>query len=360
MSDSTPPPERSEALLHLLLERGETGEAERTAELLRARNDVERAVELDDLHNLLERSRALFSRRDEWNDRREKALVKRVLTSTTRQDLRWRRDLALVRDFLRYRLGSSPALRVVAAMLLLGFFTTSIFAWLASREPDEKGFNIIVEPPSNWPEPVAAGTGEPTPEAEAPAESVKLDDAARRALRIENVQRRDRYLAHRWRQGADASVDLVDDAAAGWGERLLRARALGLRDGIWPEWLDDPDTLAATSPWERTLLAEVLLDRTALTGTPAPNLARALARIGRESAAAEAESPEALVRARASGYGFGDGEIAEGGEEIAEVDEEIAEVDEVPELAGAAWARSLAEHAPTELAESPLLGIWGR
>ena len=126
-------PRRSqEELLHLMLDREEGRDAERTAELLEAQEDPEARAVLEAHRDLFRRARAALARREEWSAGREKALLRRILAETTRQDLRLRGDLRLVARFVRQRLGSSPALRALAATVLLGFFVTSLFAWLAS------------------------------------------------------------------------------------------------------------------------------------------------------------------------------------------------------------------------------------
>jgi hypothetical protein len=345
---------RDEQLLHLLLDREAGEESERTAELLRAQRDPESARQIDEFHALLERSRAVLGRREEWTGPREKALVKRVLARTTREDLRWRRDLALVAGFVRQRLGSSPVLRALAAGVLLSFCVTSVFAWLSVREPE--GFTIIIDPSIGKLQISDDESGDEEEASPAADDSLaELDDAEQRALRIEQARRRDRYLVSQWR--APEGIDLSDDLEGSLFERLLRARARGLESGDWPEWLELAPTLELATGSERALLAEILLDRVLLTDEPSPLLSRTLSRV---ALTAKGDSPEdtgeaandaavALSRSalqRAAAYGLWSAAVPE--------------LSQVPEPVSREWGLLLAEAAPLELRDREIVTIWLR
>ncbi len=342
------PRRNEEELLHLLLDRGEGRDAERTAELLEAQEDPEARAVLAAHRELLGRARATLDRRDEWSAGREKALVRRILAETTRQDLRLRGDLRLVARFVRQRLGSSPTLRALAATVIMGFFVTSLFAYLAIREHrGPQPINVRFEQRDHDADRTDAIGDEGTPEEPVVAEIGELTDAERRTWRIENALRRDRYLLSTWTV-PDPQPRLEGESSPIL--RLLDARLALLGEGTFDEVFAAESTLESAAGLDRVLLAELLLDRNVLGGERAATLPRALHRISTDVAGATA-TEEVLVlgrrvldRARAYGLwedeGTGDGRHAH--------------------PLGPTWGEALAAALPAELREHPLATVWLR
>lgn len=189
-----------------------------------------------------------------WSARRERAFHARVLARTTRQDPSWRGDVRLMLDFLARRLESSPALRLVAAALVLhlaAFPVVALMAWQA--RPPAPQPRITFDLPSGAP------FAEPEEIPDAPWSPAVA--AARRAEASENAIARARFTLAR----LEAPV-LAPAAAPPAPVRWLERRASGLRTHEW----DIPRLAVGATLLERALAVEVALDEWIWTGGPAP------------------------------------------------------------------------------------------
>lgn len=132
---------RDEDLLQWLLDE-RLRDAVPRAELER---DAARAATLRELEAFLGTCRAELGAEAAAAD--TAGLEARVLARTTREDLGWRGDLRLVRDYVRDGLRSSMLLRVVAASLLLHVIALPVVAYYAYFEPArERALEISLEP----------------------------------------------------------------------------------------------------------------------------------------------------------------------------------------------------------------------
>lgn len=300
-----------EELLELLLAagRGDPAAAQRLAR--REARSASEAARIDDL-------RLFLAQLGEWARYGEqaapaptqRALERRVLARTTREDLsRWG-DLGLALRFVGARLRASGALRLAAASLLLHLLALPVVAWMVWSSPPAPA-RIWFEPPALPSEP-PYGEGQPEPELspQAPAvdDAAVLEALAKDREREQLVQDSLRWA--RWVLG-QRSAPALPARAAGEGELagLVRLRAERLAEGraadpgtagpgpgadgvvraLWAELLLDALVLGAEPPaaLESALLA--LLPEP--DGTPADPLARAAARL------------EAAALARAEAYG---------------------------------------------------------
>lgn len=290
---------REERLLELLLaEPAGLGDAERR-ELDELRADPTLAGTVAETEAAVTDARAAARRAAaaDLTSLREGRLVGRILALTTREDLSWRGELRLLRRFVVERLAQSPALRWVAASLVLHlcalpFFGTELVELLDPR------VRLRFEPPVELPaEPQDELAVEDTPPLPDPAGEAGGPDPAA----IDNALRRARFELSRAR--AEGRVPPPPAAGALVGVpleiRLLAARSRGLEERTWEAWLEDGEGLAAAGAQARALWVEVLLDRHVLTGRRAAVLAPTLNRL-----ALAPDTPlarHALDRARAYG-----------------------------------------------------------
>lgn len=247
-----------------------------------------------------------------WSARREARLVHRVLARTTREDLSWRGELALLAEFVRERLATSPLLRILAAGLLLLLLGGPPIVWWIYRERAAPSFVAGIEPAPGTPR-SAAGPGEPPAPAASARPAHELDPRAGTGVpaeRIENALRRARFALGQGRPRADAwwsRHGLAPEAASVPAEiELLSARSRWLAERAWSELLDDRETLERADVAELTLLADACLDRFAQTEQRAAltdPVLRALARAASAAVgpAAHARANAVLDRARAYG-----------------------------------------------------------
>jgi len=249
--------EREEALLDALFED--------TAGSRRAALDADERAELLQLEAVLAQARAEAREAPDWSPLREGALVGRVLAETTRADLSWRGDLRLVAGFIRERLAASPALKVVAASLLVHLIALPVVGWYVLREPENRA-TIYFGPPLQTED---SAFLEQTEESSA----LLPTSADRLAERIENSRRRARFvLAHAsgpfFAAGDDAPLEI----------RLLSLRTQGDRTqgDRWQDWVDDEEGFEEADRLQRALWIDVLLDRNVRTGTRSPLLSTAL------------------------------------------------------------------------------------
>lgn len=265
-----------------------------------------------------------------WSAKRERDFRARVLSRTTRQDPSWRGDVRILLDFLARRMESSPALRLVAAALVLhlvAFPVVALMAWRSRPPAPEPRITFELPTESPFAEP------EETPETPwAPAVA-----AARRAEAIENAIARARFALPRVEVPESAPAD-APPAPVRWLER----RAAGLRTHEWPA----AELARGATLLERALAVEVALDAWLWTGEGAP--AAALEHLR----AALAEAPDvagaelaALALDRGRAYGLLDGEAPP----------------EAGEPCSPAWRAALARDGDAAgLAASPTWQAWCR
>lgn len=116
------------------------------------RTDARLATSSAELESFLDTCRTTFSTEDERDLVGTRRLSERILARTTREDLSWRGDLALVGGFLRKRLGESVALRLVAASLLVHLIAApSLLAYYMLVKPARE-VNLSFEMPQRAPE----------------------------------------------------------------------------------------------------------------------------------------------------------------------------------------------------------------
>ena len=238
--------------------------------------DDDLAAQLSTAKRELERDREVAAR--SLSPVREGALVARILSRTSRENLGPLGELRLVGGFVRDRLASSPLLKVVAASLLLHVVAFPMAAYFLVRaEPDPEP-RITFEIPvgdDRLDSQVRAPEEEPEPLAEphAPA-GLEVADVAR----IENVRARSRWvLSTLAARSGEAPLELRASEPDGRLERkLLWERSRLLAERFESDWLDDEQLWEGASPLSRAIWAGVLLDRYVLTGERPPLLARAL------------------------------------------------------------------------------------
>lgn len=218
---------------------------------------VELERELERSRDLLEHvRRSARSAAHDWSSDQESSFVQRVLAQTTREDLGWRGDLHLLRDYVGARLKSSRALRVLAASLVVHLLVgPAVALWVYRTETKPEGIQVSLLPSFDdrfdgeseeiVPEEPALDLGDPL--------DTELD-----AGEVENVLRRDRFLV-----GSRGSRELSQQARTSRLEDLLALRASALRrsGGAVDFDLADP---AEFSPLERVVLIETMLDQVAL------------------------------------------------------------------------------------------------
>ncbi len=123
---------------------------------------------LDELSGFLDgvRSAALEVRSEEDAARTTAPLAQRILARTTREDLSWRGDLALIGRHLRGRLASSVWMKLVAASLLVHLIALPALAYYVFvARPEAPSLSFIKYEdyrPEGFPEDVE----EPAPELE--------------------------------------------------------------------------------------------------------------------------------------------------------------------------------------------------
>lgn len=208
-----------------------------------------------------------------WSEPREARWRAALLARTTRRDLSWRGDLALLVDFLRQRLRASPALRVVAASLALHVVAAPAVAYWILREPrPEKRVMLRVELPEAepfLPEP-------PPPPALADDELLRL---ARAQEARENARARERFVLAQCAAHAPAAE--AEPGAAPATELLVR-RAHALR-AARAEPPAEPQDWRALDPLALALWIELGLDQLVGHGAPPPELGPACARAEQEA-----------------------------------------------------------------------------
>lgn len=264
----------------------------------RAELTPDERTEVEELEEILGAARDLTAGTPDWSAIREGALVGRVLAKTTREDLSWRGDLALVTSFVRDRLAASPVLKLVAASLLVHLAALPVLGWYVLREPS-------VQPQITFDVPFETADSAFLAESEEEGEA-STDPEERLAERIENARRRARYVLTR---SSDPIV--LDPAQEPLEIRLLALRTLLARGG-WENWLDDGERFERADRLQRVLWIELLLDRNVVSGLRSPLLAPGLdglARVERAVTKGEAAPDavaelEALVLRRARAYGL--------------------------------------------------------
>ncbi|HEX6882578.1 MAG TPA: hypothetical protein VF530_04300 [Planctomycetota bacterium] len=281
----------------------------------------------------LARSADELRRATRWSEKREARWRAELFARTTRRDLSWRGDLALLWDFLRQRLRASPALRVVAASLALHVIAAPAVAYWILREPrPEKRVTLRVELPAAEP-----FLPEPPPPALTDDELLRL---ARAQEARENERARERFVLA---QAAAQVPALEAEPGAAPATMLLARRALALRASQPAEEAQD---WRALDPLALALWLELGLDQHVRHGATPPELGLACARAEHEARGLADSRPGTaeLLRAacaRASRLGL------------------LAGGPAGPELLGAPWFAAL-ERAGREhdLAASPVWRAW--
>ena len=229
---------------------------------------------------------------------RESRLIGRILAATTREDLSWRGDWTLLRRFLTERLTSSPALRWVAASLVVHLLALPFFGIGLLEERTVPVLRF--EPAPDVPIDLAEAT-EPTDPAPRTDSNGETPLAA-----IENALRRGRYVLSRATPLAPLSAEALADAPL--EIRLLLERSRGLGDhGVEGEvslWVEEGAGLESADDGQTALWAEVLLDGYCLRGEQPPALSRALNRLARSEASGKGEALGAAALGRARSYGL--------------------------------------------------------
>lgn len=240
-------------------------------------------------------------------DARSEHLAQTILQRTTREDLSWRGDSREVLRYLRGRLSASPALRLLAASLLLHLLAMPVLAvalvWQLREAP--RGLVLSIEPPVAETLPIHEVPIEPRrdvtrdpdglfgdlptavdasdlDEARAAQARTSPDGAsvasratAPRAISADRLAQARRLLL---RDGAPArAATRGEPALADYVERALAARSRRLRLEGFDATLEAP---AAAAPWiAAALWTEFLLDDWAIRGRPDARLAGALRRL---------------------------------------------------------------------------------
>ncbi len=234
--------------------------------------------------------------------RRERALVERVLSRTTREDLsRWG-DARLLVGFVAARLRGSVALRLLAASLLLHLLALPVVAWVVWVRPADApriGFELPAEPPSfaEIPREVPPEPSVPILDESAPS----LRGAAASSGYVANSIRWARWMLAQGTLPAPPPMEGTDALDA-----LLRQR-LEILGGASPA----AGPAAARGPLERALEAERGLDLLLVTGRVPAELELALLSLSPSARAGSdpdgPAGPEALLEAcalaRAEAYG---------------------------------------------------------
>lgn len=285
------------------------------------------------------------------DDARAEQLAQAILSRTTREDLSWRGDSREVLRYLRGRLAASPALRLLAASLLLHLLAMPVLAvalvWQMREAP--RGLLLSIEPPVADALPIhevpieprrelsrdpdglfgelptavdAQDLSQPEParsnsSATAPSGSSTASDRLAQARRL------------LLRDGAPArSATRGEPSTADYVERALAARSRRLRLEGFDATLEAP---TANAPLvEAALWAEFLLDDWVIRGRPDARLAGALRRLEAAPPPAGSSADAALVAhalSRARSYG-------------ASVRSESTPAEALPAF-DAAWFRSL-------------------
>jgi len=187
-----------------------------------------------------------------WSEAREARWRAQLFARTTRRDLSWRGDLALLVDFLRQRLRASPALRVVAASLVLHVVAAPVVAYWILREPrPEKRVTLRVELPAAEP-----FLPEPPPPALPDDELLRL---ARAQEARENERARERFVLAQSAARVPA-VEAEPGAAPATELLARRARALRASEPSERAGAEAPDW-RALDPLELALWLELGLDQ---------------------------------------------------------------------------------------------------
>ncbi len=241
--------------------------------------DVDESAESRDLLGFLELSKRSLEDTSDWSAEREQALVERVLTRTTREDLSVRGELRLVGRFLRDRLRSSAALRILAASVLLHLCIVPVLGMLAWKERTAPRTRIEFELPRTDED---AAFADPVEDEADPARTVRHT-----ALEHENARRRARWVL------ATSSGPPIPTNDGSLESKLLAARSRYLAERAWTPWLDERATWQDGTTLARVLLAELLLDRFLFEAVRSPELDPLLYRLERDG-----PPPGALARLR--------------------------------------------------------------
>ncbi|HUR27757.1 MAG TPA: hypothetical protein VM509_06200 [Planctomycetota bacterium] len=303
-----------EDLLELALEESAARTDPRVAEM---RGCAKCARALDEQRSELLRLRGALVSVTKDDELRAGRLARSVLGRTTREDLSWRGDWNVVRDFLRERWSSTLAVRLIAAGLLLHLLALPVLAFAYVWKTREAHSFVVrgIEardpsaPPAEGPvEPLFDLVREAEPETPGPGSSGNASAAATERLA---AARRELIAS-----GAPhATLTEPRRVTAGAVARLLVARSQRLALESLDSSLASP---AANAPLlERALWAELLLDDWAISGRADPRLALALGRLLDAAPAAREASagpigPVAQAQAqlaahalqRAAAYGF--------------------------------------------------------
>lgn len=282
----------------------------------------------------LARARASLRAAAGWSERRERRWRAALLAHTTRRDLSWRGDLALLRDFLHQRLRASPALRVVAASLALHVVAAPAVAYWVLREgAPERRLTLRVELA-----PEADLAPDPGPRTGPEDELVRL--ARIREARA-NERARERFLLI---HAGPSAPPCALEPAAPVEVALLAERARSLRTRSFDQPVREWSSLR---PLGLALWLDLESDRLVLTGQATPALAVAAAQAqalasGEDAAAAGTRALLRSAASRATRLGLTDSGPTEG-----------------HELLSPAWFEAL-ERAGTEagLAELDVWKAW--
>ena len=185
----------------------------------------------------------------EWSGVSEGALVGRILSGTTREDLSWRGELRLMGGYVRERLRSSALLRIVAASLMLHLAAIPVVAfWVVRKAPAPAA---IIEF-----EPGLQASSEPDFPLEAPIPMSGEPSQAPGAAAFDNAVRRARFVLSR-AKGPVLSGAHVQDSLE---RKLLIGRSAFLQDRSWQSWWNESNQWSSASGLARVLWIELLLD----------------------------------------------------------------------------------------------------
>ena len=261
--------------------------------------------ELLDLKDLC--AQALKEDRPLESEIQVRRVVRRVLSRTTREDLRRRGDLGVLLEFCADRLRDSMVLRVAVAVLVFQVTIVPIVAWHLLVEPSRGGVRFVLEP-----------VPEAALEEEFPAEAEPLSVVG--ASNWWDLEGAEAWLqADADFEGARIRLKQVKSALEGRGGRPSTATGVALLEwtGLKAEASAEPgaqavgvETLIAS-----ILRAEGLLDQVQ-GGGPWSGLGEALERVGETLAAASAAvdsaapSPLAVLASRTLRRAFDLGLVA--------------------------------------------------
>lgn len=290
MSANEPkPPIDEETVLQWLLD------ADLRAEVSRSELETSHAAELADLEGFLAECRAELREADAALESDARRLADAVLARTVREDLGWRGDLRLVRNFVSNRMRSSLILRFAAASLLVHLIALPVIAAYRAWQADKHEAILWIDFEPQHEQPFIDEPSEELVQVH-PAESPTIDSLDALSANTANARNADRWSLF------ERGEELRALADGEWNhnlERRLAARARRLiGDGPF-----EYRAAASDDPLDRLLALDEALDAR-LFGLAIPIDNRSLAWLATQAAGDPPRAAVALaVLRRAQRYG---------------------------------------------------------